>query len=294
MLDSFLSYLQFELRSSNHTVLSYKNDLSQFISFLEDKNVTAELASYNTLRSWIIFLVEEGNAPKTVNRKIASLRAFYKFLLKRDLITSDPTLRIRLLKSKRSIPHFVEENKMEQILDEQGPSPTVETEFIKIRNDLVLELFYGTGIRLSELVSLRSSSISLYDSLIRVVGKRNKERAIPINKSLFELIQKYKAIKSREVGELSHDFLITTSKGNPAYPKLIYRIVKSRLNDKNLEKTNPHVLRHTFATHLLNNGADLNAIKDLLGHTSLAATQVYTHNSLEKIKAIFNQAHPKA
>jgi integrase/recombinase XerC len=293
MLDSFLSYLQFELRSSNHTILSYKNDLNQFFDFLKNQNLKAETASYNSLRSWIISLVDIGNTPRTVNRKIASLRAFYKFLLKRELISTDPTVKLRLLKSKKTIPHFVEENQITEVLEKADHSG--ETEFEKTRNDLIIELFYGTGIRLSELVALKNTSISLYDSTIRVIGKRNKERVIPINNTLLELIQQYLKIKRRDVNHPTHDFFIVTPEGKPAYPKLIYIIVKSRLSAvENLEKRSPHVLRHTFATHLLNNGADLNAIKDLLGHTSLAATQVYTHNSIEKIKAIFNQAHPKA
>jgi integrase/recombinase XerC len=295
MLDSFISYLQFELRSSNHTILSYKNDLNQFLNFLNLQNLSPQSANYSALRSWIINLVEEGNTSRTVNRKIASLRAFYKFLLKRELMDNDPTLKLRTLKTKKSLPHFVEENKIVEALEHPKDLKETDSELVQTRNTLIIELFYGTGIRLSELVSLHVNSISLYDGTIRVIGKRNKERVIPINKTLSELIQKYFDLRKRDLGILPHNFFITTSEGNPPYPKLIYRIVKSRLSSvENLEKTNPHVLRHTFATHLLNKGADLNAIKDLLGHTSLAATQVYTHNSLEKIKAIFNQAHPKA
>lgn len=294
MLDSFLSYLQYERRSSNHTILSYKNDLVQFEDFLSNNSSDLSVARYNLIRAWIISLVEAGNNPRTVNRKIASLRAYYKFLLRKEVVSEDPTIKLRLLKSKKTIPHFVEESNIFDILEDQEWDINA-SHFIQIRNRLIIELFYGTGIRLSELVNIKNNNLSIYESVLKVMGKRNKERVIPINSALLSLVKEYLEIKEKEHSNVTHDSLLITSKGDPVYPKLIYRVVKNRLNAiNNLEKRSPHVLRHTFATHLLDKGADLNAIKDLLGHTSLAATQVYTHNSLEKIKAIFTQAHPKA
>jgi integrase/recombinase XerC len=294
MLDSFLSYLQYERRSSNHTILSYKNDLIQFENFLLNNSSNLSIARYNLIRAWIISLVEAGNNPHTVNRKIASLRAYYKFLLRKEVITEDPTIKLRLLKAKKAIPHFIEEARIIDVLEDREFDINA-SDFIRTRNRLIIELFYGTGIRLSELVNIKISNLSTYESVLKVIGKRNKERVIPINATLLPLIKEYLILKEKEYTNLTHDYLFITSKGEQVYPKLVYRVVKNRLNMvTNLEKRSPHVLRHTFATHLLDKGADLNAIKDLLGHTSLAATQVYTHNSLEKIKAIFTQAHPKA
>ena len=294
MLDSFLSYLQYERRSSNHTILSYKNDLVQFEDFLSNNSSDLSAARYNLIRAWIISLVEAGNNPRTVNRKIASLRAYYKFLLRKEVVSEDPTIKLRLLKSKKTIPHFVEESDILDVLEDQECDINA-SHFIQVRNRLIIELFYGTGIRLSELVNIKNDNLSIYESVVKVMGKRNKERVIPINSALLSLVKEYLEIRGKEHSNVTHDYLLITSKGDPVYPKLIYRVVKNRLNTvNNLEKRSPHVLRHTFATHLLDKGADLNAIKDLLGHTSLAAAQVYTHNSLEKIKAIFTQAHPKA
>lgn len=293
MLESFIYYLKYERRSSDNTVISYGQDLNQFQNFLvnsyPDSNL--ESAEYSHIRSWIVSLIEEGNTPRTSNRKIASLKAYYKFLLKKEVISKDPTLKVSSLKTKKQLPQFVDEGDLLKILEEEVDS----SEFITLRNNLIIELFYGTGIRLAEIMGLKNKDISFYESVIKVLGKRNKERIIPINNSLLSLIKYYLEVKEREYPFVQHDYVLITKKGEPAYPKLVYRIVKSRLSMvQNLDKRSPHVLRHTFATHLLNNGADLNAIKDLLGHTSLAATQVYTHNSIERLKAIFNQAHPKA
>lgn len=294
MLDSFISYLNFERRSSPHTILAYQQDLAQFQAFLiyTFDGLTTQSAEYSHIRSWIVSLVEVENSSRTVNRKIASLRAYYKFLLKKEAISKDPTTKVTVLKVKKRLPQFVEEADIIDLLEKEE---TEGSQFIILRNRLIIELFYGTGMRLSELIGIKNESISLFESVIKVLGKRNKERVIPINKSLFSLIKEYIEIRRKEFPVVEHDSFLLTAIGAPVYPKLVYRVVKNKLSMiSNLDKRSPHILRHTFATHLLEKGADLNAIKDLLGHSSLAATQIYTHNSIEKLKAIFNQAHPKA
>jgi integrase/recombinase XerC len=239
----------------------------------------------------MVSLVEENNTPRSINRKIASLRSFYKFLLKRELTSSDPTLKIRVLKSSKNIPQFVKEVDIIRILDEHVYGDGFEG----IRDKLLLELLYGTGIRLSELINLQEKDINFFDETLKVLGKRNKERIIPLSKEIINLINIYKIQKRKNFDINEIDNLIVTNTGSKCYPMMVYRTVKKYLDIFTaIEKRSPHVLRHTFATHLLNKGAELNAVKDLLGHTSLAATQVYTHNSLEKLKKVFDQAHPKA
>lgn len=293
MIDSFLEHLQSEKRLSRHTVLAYQNDLSQFASFLQqtrDIHNVAE-ADYTAIRDWIVDLVETGLEPVSVNRKIASLRSFVKFLLTRGVITTDPMTRINALKTKKRLPCFVKEQDMVNLLDNQ----TFEETFNGCRDRLILELFYGTGIRLSELLILGEKSIDMQNQTIKVLGKRNKERVIPFSRSLVALIQKYLNVRNREVELKGHGKLFVRANGEPCYPMMIYKIVKKYLSQfSSAERRSPHILRHTYATHLLNKGADLNAVKDLLGHSSLAATQVYTHNSMEKLKKVFEQAHPKA
>ena len=292
-MDSFLKHLQYEKRASPNTVLAYQNDLNQFHQFLQTKSVNAEVASadYGMVRSWIVQLVESGMQAPSVNRKIACLRSFYKFLLRQEEITKDPMIKIKVLKSKKKLPGFVKEGDMVNLLDNQIFPETFEG----CRDKLILELFYGTGIRLSELIFLQEKSIDLLNRTIKVLGKRNKERVIPFTSSLVFLIEKYRILRSRDVHMKDHGNFFVTSTGESCYPMMIYRTVKDHLTRyTTLEKRSPHVLRHTYATHLLNKGAELNAVKDLLGHTSLAATQVYTHNSMEKLKKVFEQAHPKA
>jgi integrase/recombinase XerC len=295
MIESFLKYLRYEKRVSAHTALAYENDLNQFHQFLTDTySEKIEAADYGMIRSWIISLVEKPIQPISVNRKIAALRTYYKFLLRQDYITKDPMVKIRILKTKRKLPTFVKENDMTEILDHHEDDAT-GSEFQTIRNQLVLELFYGTGIRLSELMYLKESNIDARNQTIKVLGKRNKERIIPFGENLVKVIKEYVSIRNKEIEKRDHGYLLVTETGRPCYPMLIYRIVKERLKDYDaVEKKSPHVLRHTYATHLLNKGAEINAVKDLLGHSSLAATQVYTHNTMEKLKKIFEQAHPKA
>jgi len=290
MIEAFLESLQFEKRSSANTVTSYKTDLDQFRKYLlfQYEVDKPETAQPQMLRSWIVSLMEEGLNPVSVNRKIASLRSFYGYLRRKRLILSDPTKQLSALKTSKKLPAFVEEKSMEMLFDTVGFSD----DFQGLRDQVIMELLYGSGIRLSELVSLETSDLDLYGKTIRVFGKRAKERMIPISPSLTLLLTKY---ITQRAPEETTKILILTDNGKPAYPVFIQRTVKKHLSGvTTLVQKSPHVLRHTYATHLLNRGADLNAIKELLGHSSLAATQIYTHNSIEKLKKSHQQAHPKA
>jgi integrase/recombinase XerC len=291
MQESFLKYLKFEKRYSAKTIISYETDLRQFQNFLNkefDKVASAE-ANHGIVRSWVVSLVESGIDSVSVNRKIACLRSYYKFLIKQEIIAQDPMAKIKILKTQKKLPHFVQEAEMVTLLDQTD----FGNEFDNLRDQLILELLYGTGMRLSELIGLKDSSINLKDRTLKVLGKRNKERVIPFNSSLVQLIESYRKIRNREVERKDELFMVMKS-GAPLYPVMVNRIVKKYLKNSNVEKKSPHVLRHTYATHLLNKGAEINAVKDLLGHSSLAATQVYTHNTIEKLKKVFDRAHPKA
>ncbi len=292
MIDSFLNYLRFEKRFSPHTVRSYQNDLSQYNRYLiesyEEETISA---TYAMVRSWIVSLVEKDLDALSVNRKIASLRSYYKFLLRQEIILKDPMIKIKVLKTKKKLPHFVKEPDMASLLDQ----PSFAANHDGWRERLILELLYGTGMRLSELINLKENQVNLRERTIRVLGKRNKERVIPFSDSLVSVIQGYLKVRNKEVVVNDHGCLIVNNNGGKCYPMLVYRIVTKHLSKfSSVEKKSPHVLRHTYATHLLNKGAEINAVKDLLGHSSLAATQVYTHNTMEKLKKVFDQAHPKA
>jgi len=293
MVDSFFKYLQYEKRYSPKTILSYQTDIHQFSKFLERSydEKHPELATYGAVRAWIVSLVEIKLDPRSINRKIACLRSFFKFCLKQEAIEKDPMQKIRVLKTPKKLPHFVHEEDMTKLLD----NVEFENSLEGWRDRLIIELFYGTGIRLSELIGLKEQNINLYERTIKVLGKRNKERVIPFSKSIVSIIEEYRKVKDREVEKKNHGLLFVNNSGEPVYPMMIYRLVRKYLDQfTSVEKRSPHVLRHSFATHLLNKGAEINAVKDLLGHTSLAATQVYTHNSMEKLKKVFDQAHPKA
>lgn len=293
MTDSFIKYLRFEKRVSPHTITAYENDLLQFQNFI-NINFSGETigqATYAIVRAWIVQLVESELSPTSVNRKIASLRSFFKFLLREEHIVKDPMMKIKPLKTSKRLPTFVKEPDMVKVLDHLVFENTLEG----WRDKLVLELFYATGIRLSELINLKDSQIDLRNRTIKVLGKRNKERVIPFSAGLVSIIENYRSVRNREVQTKEHGLLFVTDSGEPCYPQMIYRTVRRYLDSfTTTDKRSPHVLRHTYATHLLNKGAEINAVKELLGHTSLAATQVYTHNSLDKLKKVFEQAHPKA
>lgn len=292
MIDSFLKYLQHEKRLSSHTITAYQHDLNQFQKFLSSNQTESDIsgADHTIIRMWIVDLMERKFEPVSVNRKLACLRRFYKYLLSRGVIKTHPMSQIQALKTPNRIPHFVQADHMVKLLDNQEIPETFEA----LRDRLILEVLYGTGIRLSELINLRDDNIDLRQRTIRVLGKRNKERVIPFPASLVSLIEQYLLIRNREVSRIS-ETLFVRKNGEPCYPSLVYKVVRKQLATlPALEKRSPHVLRHTYATHLLDRGAELNAVKDLLGHTSLAATQVYTHNSLDKLRKVFEQAHPKA
>jgi integrase/recombinase XerC len=292
MIESFLNYLRFEKRFSPHTVLSYQNDLTQFETFLKTTfEEEPSQASYGLVRSWIVQLSELKLDPLSINRKIASLRSYYKFLLRQNVIQKSPMAKIKVLKTRKKLPHFVKESEMVSVLDQRP----FDDSLAGWRQRLVLELLYGTGMRLSELINLRENQVNLNERTIKVLGKRNKERVIPFADSLVPIITGYRAVRNREIPMQDHGLLLVNDTGGRCYPMLIYRLVRKHLGEfTSVEKKSPHVLRHSYATHLLNKGAEINAVKDLLGHSSLAATQVYTHNSMEKLKKVFEKAHPKA
>ncbi|MGK7391780.1 MAG: tyrosine-type recombinase/integrase [Candidatus Cyclobacteriaceae bacterium M2_1C_046] len=292
MIETFLKYLQYEKRYSLHTIAAYKSDLEQCQNFLASTYELTELteANYSMLRSWIVSLVEKKLNATAINRKMASLKAYFKFLLKREVINENPTRRLKALKTGSKIPHFVDEQELSTLIDNYQ----FEDNFYGLRDKLLLELLYGTGIRLSELINLKEKDINHYQQSIKVLGKRNKERILPLSKGLGESIKKYISAKKAAL-TLPADNLIVTDQGEECYPMFVYRTINKFLSAfTSSAKCSPHVLRHSFATHLLNRGAELAAVKDLLGHSSLAATQVYTHNTLDKLKKVHQQAHPKA
>ena len=291
-IERFIRYLQFEKRFSPNTVTAYKKDLYQFSEFIASPESDLLEISHQQVRAWIVSLMDQGMEPKSINRKISSLRSFYKFLQREGLINSSPMLHVKAPKIPKRLPVVITEQKMDSLLDAEN---VFSDDFEGIRNRLILELLYGTGMRLAELVGLSNDDVNIYESQIKVLGKRNKERIIPISKVLAKLIADYQVQKNNQRFSSKALSLIVTKEGKAAYPKFIYRIVHSILSFiSTQDKKSPHILRHSFATTLLNRGADLNAIKELLGHSSLAATQVYTHNSVEKLKAVYKQAHPKA
>jgi integrase/recombinase XerC len=284
LVNFFLDHLSIERRLSSHTITSYSTDLEQFTAFINP--IELQQVQAMDVRKWLISLSDDSIQNRSINRKLATLRTFYKYLLRTEKITENPMASIRMVKTTKKIPHFVRESEMETLVENR----IIATNFSEARDELILFLLYGTGIRLAELISLLNSQVNLAAKTIRVIGKRNKERMIPIPAFLVELIETY-----RQFCPFENAHLLLTDKGEPLYPMFVQRLVKKNLGEfSQLEKLSPHVLRHTYATHLLNRGADLNAIKELLGHANLAATQVYTHNSMEKMKAIYQQAHPKA
>ena len=291
-IERFIRYLQFEKRFSPHTVTAYKNDLDQFSQYIVAFQTELLNVTHQHVRTWIVSLMDDGIEARTINRKISSLRSFYKFLQREDLIGNSPMIYVRAPKIPKRLPIVITEQKMDILLDAQD---VFSNDFQGIRDRLIIELLYGTGMRLSELVNLSDHDINRYEQQIKVLGKRNKERIIPISKPLAKLVGDYQLQKLNQNFDNKSSALIVTNQGNKVYAKFIYRTVNLVLSFISThDKKSPHILRHSFATSLLNRGADLNAIKELLGHSSLAATQVYTHNSVEKLKSIYKQAHPKA
>lgn len=289
-VDQFLSYLEKERRYSKHTITAYKNDLNQLLLFLEQEYEIdqPQEASSPMLRSWMVRLMEFGITPKSVNRKLSSIKSYYNFLLKNKLIESSPASKLVSPKVTKSLPKFVNNTEINHLLDEMN----FTNDFSGQRDRLIIELLYACGLRLSELIGLQDGDFNSYEGNIKVLGKRDKERIIPLHKAGQELLKHYLKLKNEA---FDSNFIFLTDKGQELYPKFVYRKVNDYLSQvTTAQHKSPHVLRHTFATHMLNNGADLNTIKELLGHASLSATEVYTHNSIEKLKKSYNQAHPRA
>jgi integrase/recombinase XerC len=294
-MEEFLNFLRYEKRFSPHTVTSYQTDLTQFAMYLrvEYELEDASQASHLLIRGWVVSLMGQDLDPRTVNRKVACLRSFYKFLLRERQIEANPMLRIKAPKMAKKLPEFVPEEALNRMLN----SFEFEDSFAGVRDQLILETLYGTGIRLSELLGITADDLDLGARTVRVTGKGNKQRIVPLNPSLLLVLAKYKERLAGEFGPVpASSPLLRTDKGEPLYEKLVYRTVKKYLSQVSTSAAHqhPHALRHAFATHLLGKGADLNSIKELLGHASLAATQVYTHLSVDRLKSVFEQAHPRA
>lgn len=290
-INNYLKFLQYEKLSSKHTFISYQTDLLQFKSFLEIQYKADDINKVNHLiiRSWLAHMLNEGVSARSISRKLSSLRAFYKFLKKENIIANNPLTKVQAPKVEKRLPVFLEKKSIDKLLDEIEFSNDFEGE----RDKLIINLFYSAGLRLSELINLKIADIDNYNQQIKVLGKRNKERIIPVSNEIINQINKH--LNNKNSNGFSNEMLFCTNKGQNLYPRLVYNIIHQKLAlVSSLKKKSPHVLRHTYATHLLNNGADLNAIKELLGHSSLAATQVYTHNSIERLKEVYNKRHPRS
>ena len=289
-LKSFFDYLEIEKKYSSNTIEAYRNDLNVFAGFLIDEFDVNNInnTSYSYIRSWIVNLVNKGISNRSINRKITSLNSYFKFLLKIDLINENPLTNHKALKTQKKIQLPFSENEMLNVLDLNN----YEDNFTGVRDRLIIDLFYTTGIRRIELIQLMISDLNIKNKHIKVLGKRNKERIIPLIDSTINILNKY--LSYRNALKSNEPFLFITSKGKPVYEKLIYRIINKYFDTISTKvKKSPHIIRHSFATHLLNNGADLNSVKDLLGHSSLAATQVYTNRSIDEIKKVFAKSHPR-
>jgi integrase/recombinase XerC len=289
-LQSFFDYLTYEKKYSVHTVTSYKNDISTFLSFINPHNdaLTASEINYQQIRAWVSHLIKNKIAARSVNRKLSALKSFFKFLQRQQIIDINPMSKISGPKIPKRLPVFVDEHQMEDLFTDV----IFEEGFNGHRDKLILDILYQTGIRRSELTHLKESDVDLFNSTIKVLGKRNKERIIPISLLLKRNLEGYLRVK-KELN-LSNFMLLVSEKGHTLSDQAVYRSVKKYLSQiTTAKKKSPHVLRHTFATHLLNNGADINAVKDLLGHANLSATQIYTHNTIDKLKKSYKQAHPR-
>jgi len=291
-VERFINFITFEKRYSHHTLTAYRHELRRFLNHLEASHTPVGEVTHREARSYLATLMEEGQHPSSINRCLSALRTYYKFLLREGAVSQNPFTLVKALKTPKKLPVVVDKNRLSALLDSDGIFPDT---FEGLRDKTVLELLFGTGIRLSELLQIRDEHIDFYSGNILIFGKRSKERLVPMNATLMSQLRHYIDEKKTQQFDNNSTGLIVTKEGKDAYPKLIYDIVKHYLAAiSSQQKKSPHVLRHTFATALLDNGADLNAIKELLGHAGLAATQVYTHNSAERLKSVYKQAHPKA
>ena len=291
MIHSFLEYLSLEKKYAVHTVIAYKNDLISFRDFIEtaynQENLTE--VHYSQVRSWIVSLVDLQKSNRTINRKVSSLKSFYKFLQKTKQVEGNPLAKHKALKVAKKVQVPFTSKEINTVINNLGEA----NDFVSVRNKLIVELFYSTGMRRVELINIKQRDVHFSDRTIKVLGKRNKERFVPLLDSVVETLDKYLELKiafNKGVEEL-----FITEKGNKIYETLVYRVINSYFSEVSSKiKKSPHILRHSFATHLLNEGADLNSVKELLGHSSLASTQVYTHNSLDALKKVYNHAHPRS
>ena len=292
--EHFIKYLKYERRFSEHTVRAYRKDLDQFFDFLNQSNYIIDFSNIKELerliRAWLIKLIELKLSERTINRKFSSLKSYFRFLLQQDWIKANPMTKIYLPKVSRKLPGFVDEDHMNLLLEEE----IFKSDFSGKRDRLIIEMLYQTGIRLSELINIKDNDVDYKKKQIKIIGKRNKERIVPITNELANIVQSYIQLRNLKFSNLETKSLFVTDKGRKLYEKFVYRVVKKYLGIvTTMEKKSPHVLRHTFATHMLNRGAELNAIKELLGHANLSATQIYTHSTFEKLKDIYKQAHPR-
>lgn len=290
-VNEFVAYLETEKRYAKHTLISYKNDLDQFHAFCRENGSEDVDLYFKTIRSWVVDLMEKDYSPRSVHRKLSSLRSYCKYLIRLGELETNPVEQVLKPKINKRVPSFVDEKSINSMLDEYA----FGDDFPGVRNKLIINLLYQTGIRRSELVGMKMNSLDFAQQSIKVLGKRDKERIIPLGGELLTELKEYIDKRNTEFPETNERTLLLTDKGKPVYPQFVYRVVNRYLGFiTTLDKKSPHILRHTFATHMLNKGADLNSIKELLGHANLSATQVYTHNTFEKLKSIYKQAHPRA
>ncbi len=292
-IEKYIAHIKFEKRYSVYTIGAYRNDLAQYHKFIVQKFDVPVLKSNDThIRAWIVFLRTENISKRTINRKITTLRSFFKYYKSKGEIATNPTIKINLLKTSKPLPLYVEEDNMEDLFN----SNLFSDDYRGVLSRAIIELLYSTGMRVSELVNLKKQSIDWHHKQIKVLGKRNKERIIPLSIQTIEILHLYIKVKKEAFNTITGDsYFFLGVKGKKIYSKFVYRIINYYLGlVTTIKKKSPHVIRHTFATHMLNNGADLNAIKEILGHASLSATQIYTHNSIENLKNVYKQAHPKA
>jgi integrase/recombinase XerC len=292
VISGFINYIQFERRYSNHTISSYQLDLAQFFTYLLENYDITDLneISHLQVRSWMAALKDQHLSSKTINRKISSLKSFFKYCLRHNFLQGNPMTKVIAPRVNKRLPMFMDEQETSVLFDQI----TFPDNFVGLTHRLILEILYHTGIRLSEVVNLKVKNIDRANCTLKVLGKGNKERILPISTYLLRHIDEYKQQKATDFQNPEDEFLLVTKKGKKLYPKYVYRIVHQYLiSVTTIEQKSPHILRHSFATHLMNAGADLNAVKEMLGHSSLAATQVYTHNTIEKLKQVHKQAHPR-
>jgi len=291
-IDLFISYITNEKRYSPHTILAYQKDLQLFSEFIykEYESDNIDDVNHELIRSWVVSMIDDGISGTTVNRKISTLKSYYNFLIRNTGLKENPARQMASVKTPSRLPKYFKEDQLIEYLEK---SSKIENNFSRLRDLLVIEMLYSTGMRRSELINLTISSIDFSANTIKVLGKRNKQRIIPLSDKLVDTIQTYILQRDARFGR-KHDYLILTDKGSKSYSNQIYRIINKELSVLTGSVKSPHILRHSFATHMLNNGADLNSIKEILGHANLTATQVYTHNTIEKLKKVYSDAHPRA